>query len=573
MLSFWASANICSVDPSCFKTHSIALHSLNGVLAFGTVFLLASMLGYGSRTARLMAFFCAAAWTVHPYHVTTVLYAVQRMTILAGTFSLLAIYLLLRSLDQKRSNTVRFALTATSVLVCAPLATLSKENGVLTIFILAAIIGTLPQPNDQAFRIQRAFVLGSAAFVTAAAILAIPALSLLSGYHYRDFDIWQRLMTESRVMWHYVANIIAPSTHEISIFHDDWVISDSLLSPPTTLLAFVGWLAIVSALPFLYRFNRLAGLGVTMFLVGHMAESTILPLEIAYDHRNYLPSLGLILALTALGTHVVARQQSASVAWFGATAWIGALAGATWVLAERWSDPVALARVEAINHPASARAHLHAAHSLFGAAASSTDAAQKFILSADAARHLRQSISLSHDSPAPLIMLATIYLQGSNPLPEQDRELLLTLARSSLIDATTIGGIQALARCIADGACRTDPIVPEFLQEILKNDTLRPSYTAHVSTALGVLLAEHYGQPEAGLEYLLSGVSHGNQDPDSVIYALKLALELDNRCAAARILNYARRHYPETLHRIQISQAADEFLAASAEDDSCATLK
>jgi hypothetical protein len=39
---------------------------------------------------------------------------------------------------------------------------------------------------------------------------------------------------------------------------------------------------------------------VLWFLVGHSLESTVFPLEIIHEHRNYLPALGPLLALTYL---------------------------------------------------------------------------------------------------------------------------------------------------------------------------------------------------------------------------------------------------------------------------------
>ena len=37
-------------------------------------------------------------------------------------------------------------------------------------------------------------------------------------------------------------------------------------------------------------------MGVLWFLAGHLLESSFIGLVIAFEHRNYLPSLGILLA-------------------------------------------------------------------------------------------------------------------------------------------------------------------------------------------------------------------------------------------------------------------------------------
>ncbi len=41
-------------------------------------------------------------------------------------------------------------------------------------------------------------------------------------------------------------------------------------------------------------------LAVLFFLVGHSMESTLIPLEMVYEHRNYLPGMLVCLALAAV---------------------------------------------------------------------------------------------------------------------------------------------------------------------------------------------------------------------------------------------------------------------------------
>jgi len=50
----------------------------------------------------------------------------------------------------------------------------------------------------------------------------------------------------------------------------------------------------------LLRRSPLATFEILFLFAGHRLESTLIPLELAFEHRNYLPSLGLILAAADL---------------------------------------------------------------------------------------------------------------------------------------------------------------------------------------------------------------------------------------------------------------------------------
>ena len=80
-------------------------------------------------------------WIVHPIQVSTVLYVVQRMTLLASLFVLLGIvgYLFGRQLHTEGAKATGILLMTVSPLVGAVLGLLSKENGVLLYAYLGVI--------------------------------------------------------------------------------------------------------------------------------------------------------------------------------------------------------------------------------------------------------------------------------------------------------------------------------------------------------------------------------------------------------------------------------------------------
>jgi hypothetical protein len=110
------------------------------------------------------------------------------------------------------------------------------------------------------------------------------------------------------------------------------------------------------------RRGRLLAFGVSFFLVGHALESTVFPLELYFEHRNYLPSVGIWFALVAL---VAQLQQRWPILRDWVTAGLALLLLRNVVLlgsqAVIWSD-LHLVSMDAANyHPRSPRALLELA--------------------------------------------------------------------------------------------------------------------------------------------------------------------------------------------------------------------
>ena len=60
-------------------------------------------------------------------------------------------------------------------------------------------------------------------------------------------------------------------------------------------------------------------LALLFFLVGHSMESTVIPLEMVYEHRNYLPGMLVCLAMAAAIVLPAARSKRLSV-WYPSSA-------------------------------------------------------------------------------------------------------------------------------------------------------------------------------------------------------------------------------------------------------------
>jgi len=163
-------------------------------------------------------------------------------------------------------------------------------------------------------------------------------------------------MTETRMIFHYLQWIVYPSIEQYGLYHDDIRLSQSLRSPMTTLFSLIGLaaltvLALVSrkTLPWL-------GFGIGFFLLGHSLESTVFPLELVFEHRNYLPSLGIVMVLVLAAQTLIRRNNiSAGVYLSVAVAIFVFVCSMTYLRSIEWSSFIGQMRAAAERHPHSAR--------------------------------------------------------------------------------------------------------------------------------------------------------------------------------------------------------------------------
>ena len=361
MATFVAERAFVGDDVRWSKAINIGLHLLNGLLL---AWLIHRLLG-AADYARVMAVALLAAglWLVSPLWVSTVLYAVQRMAMLACTLMLLALiaYTYWRErYSAGEKGILRFAL----VIVCATLAVFAKENGVvvLPVLLLLELLWFGCRRGDRVdqrmlYQVLGALVLGG---VFVIAVFALAPERFLAHYALREFTLVERLLTQSRILWDYLGQLVWPDVARMGLYHDDVVLSRSIMSPITTLHALVAWCAALLLAAAISRFalGRRVAFCLLLFLVGHSVESTVLPLELYFEHRNYFPGiavfllLALLLAELARRWRVVARPVMAYLALA-----LLMLSFNTSSQVEIWANSYLLRFNQISAHPASFRAN------------------------------------------------------------------------------------------------------------------------------------------------------------------------------------------------------------------------
>ncbi len=289
---------------------NVLIHTTTAFCLFWAITLLSGVSRLRSRMSfvYLTAVVAALLWAVNPVQTQAVTYIVQRMASMAALFYLLAIicFIKLRTVKSQAAK-YRYIIL---LLVCFLFSFWSKENAVLLPLSLVLIDSIFFTKNVRLY--QWGFFVLFVAFILSCSFLLIGGEKLLPpfmDYSTRSFSLQERLLSEPRIVVFYLSLLFYPLPERLSLLHHI-DLSTSLLHPFTT------WIAIVF-LTFLVVFSiwnlqkkPFFSFAVLFFLINHLVESTILPLELVYEHRNYLPSFFLFWPVVLLVLETVNRFWS-----------------------------------------------------------------------------------------------------------------------------------------------------------------------------------------------------------------------------------------------------------------------
>lgn len=367
MLSFLIDAKDWPAPPGPFKVHNILIHLFTGVVLFWTLRLglEQARVAETKRATVWIAAIAAALWMLHPFHVSTVLYIVQRMAQLSAFFSLVGLcgYLYGRRL-LPLAPAKAYWIMSLSIGIGGSLAVLSKENGTLLpllILVVEWVLLSRDQTRRPDWRWQTIFLFLPSLFVVGylvrAGIMGGESMAIRRG-----FDVSERLLTEARVVLEYLWNLLIPRPHTQGMFRDGLEVSTSLLQPASTLAAVLVLSALlVSAIVFRKRAPLYAA-AILFFLAGHLLESTTISLELVFEHRNYLPAALLFLPLAQLLVWAFSKTKPLALA--ATIALFVVYAGALAARADHWSNRTQLYMLWGMVNPDSARAQVSVANEL-----------------------------------------------------------------------------------------------------------------------------------------------------------------------------------------------------------------
>ncbi|MDM8561062.1 tetratricopeptide repeat protein [Candidatus Parabeggiatoa sp. HSG14] len=366
LFTFALQANDWPLNPFGFKYVNLMIHLLNGCLVFWLILLITRIIALPEKRSLLLALLTTTVWLLHPLQVSTVLYVVQRMTQLSALFTLtgLLVYLQGRQLMAQDKLKSGFFWISFSVIFGGLLATLSKENGILLVLYIivleATVLRALPKPR---FWQAWASVFLYLPLILLAFYFIAHIDSLLQGYETRHFTMGERLLTQASVLTDYIAKILLLRPYGFGLYHDDFPISHSLLTPPTTLIA-VSFIVVMFVIAvWVRRLWPVFAFGILWFFAGHILESSFIGLVLYFEHRNYLPMLGIIFlafyGILKLFDYILdpyLRKIAISLSVF----WLALFPLITWSQTDLWSKPIVQTAFWVHQSPKSLAAQSHA---------------------------------------------------------------------------------------------------------------------------------------------------------------------------------------------------------------------
>lgn len=335
LASFLLDDNTWPSHAPWFKQTNLYIHLLCGLLlCWATLLLARNLKSVTEQQAQWIAVLACALWMLHPYMVSTTLYVVQRMAQLATLFSLagIVLYLHARLSLQKTPKRAYFWMTF-AIGLFTVLATYSKENGALLPLLILCIEFCLPKDGKPAWQWRAVF-------------LWLPSLAL--GYKLatyinlsenpwpnRNFNMIERLLTEARIVCEYLFHLFVPRIEGNGLYQDGYVISRSLWQPVTTVPAIAFLSGLLGFAFWVRRKAPVVALAILFFFAAHLMESTVVGLELYFEHRNYQAALFLFLPLAWYCVVFTPRFKLLPLV---AVVILAILASMTWLRANLWSD-------------------------------------------------------------------------------------------------------------------------------------------------------------------------------------------------------------------------------------------
>lgn len=300
-------------------------------------------------------FFTAFIWLVHPLQTQSVAYLVQRMNSLAAVFYILSMlfYVKSRLNDDDRRKWQLLAGCAIAGLLAVGTKQIAATLPLFIILYEWFFFQGLSLKWGRRHILVLVGIFLSLIVISLIYLGTDPIARILSAYGHRDFTLTQRVLTQFRVIIFYISLLLWPQPSRLNLDHD-FALSHSLTDPLATLMAMMIIIAMIALAILTARREPLLSYGIFWFLGNLVIESSVIGLELVFEHRNYLPSMFAILAMVALALRYAKPTWTAAIALCAVgilfTAW-------TFERNRIWVDELSLYRDCAEKSPAKARPH------------------------------------------------------------------------------------------------------------------------------------------------------------------------------------------------------------------------
>ncbi|MFT5728438.1 MAG: Tfp pilus assembly protein PilF [Desulforhopalus sp.] len=371
-LSFALNYLLDGFDVQGYHFLNIILHICSSIFLFlllrATLFLPVNREKYGGFSS--IAFLTALLWLVHPVGTQSVTYIVQRMNSMAAMFYLLSMLLYVTGrryqvMTEQRPQKLKAYALFTGSGLAALLAIGSKEiAATLPVMILMYEWYFFQNLSLAWLRRRLPWVVG------AVAIICLLIFFYLHGHLLqvflnndcpgRDFTKAERILTQFRVIVHYIELLLYPNPSRLFLDYN-FSLSRSLVEPVTTFFSAGFLISTLIAAILLSRKERLLSFCLLWFFGNLVIESSVICLEIIFEHRTYLPSTFFILFVTATLYRISPNNRAISLFLVGIT-----LLFCYWTVERNkvWQRPEIFWKDCVVQYPDKARPHNNLGYAL-----------------------------------------------------------------------------------------------------------------------------------------------------------------------------------------------------------------
>lgn len=493
LLSFALNHALTGMDPFWLKLSGILLHAFNGILVWALCRRLFELLPANASPAApgaLAAFLVAAAWLVHPLQASSVLYVVQRMELGAATGVLLALltYLRARQCQLGGRHGWPWLLGAVAAVVFG---VGFKESAALApgfAFLIELLLLRFRR-SDGSLSIAwiAAYAVAFVSALLAYLYIVLPITASNSAYEARDFTPDERLLTQLPVLAMYLKQIVLPLPDSLVFYYDNFPVSRGLFSTPHTAWAGALLLTLLATAMATWRRWPLVTLGIGWFFVAHALTSNVIPLELAFEHRNYLALLGVLLAtvqpLCTLGRrlHTDARAVLTVLP-------VLVLFALCMLQAATWGDPMRLSWTLENRNPESPRASYYLGEQFL--ALSKNDATTPAW--SLARQQFTRAAALPGGSPLAIQGLIVMDARAGRDIDAETWRRFRVKLTERPLHPQSVGALYAVSNCRIAKQCRLsdDELLKTFVAVLTRNPDSATAHTLYANFAWNVL-ADH----------------------------------------------------------------------------------
>jgi len=488
MLSFGLNTYFSGVNAYPMKLTNLVVHLLTGVILILISRIILSRWKQDnvvSLNPDLIAVLVGFCWLIPPFNLTPVLYIVQRMTSLASLFALLSLlsycHLGTTKLTVPRALILNLCMGISSVL-----ALYSKEIAVLIPFQIL-VIELCVFRFKYTKKIEKYYLIS---FYSICVALPLTFLlqyffvhfeTLENAFLHREFTMQERVLTESRIVLWYLKMTLVPNLNHMGLILDSFPLSKTLFDPAVTIIFISTIIGLLSLALFTIPKYPFIAFGIFWFFVSHTLESSILNLDLAYEHRNYLASYGILILLISCILYFLRSKRKRRFAFSLCIAWILALGLTTHLRVGHWGNILKLAIHDVENHPESEKAHLILSQTYETYYLLEKDEKRKSLLFAQALNHIDKASLINPQSLRPKTSkIFLLSLKGEKPTKNELVSLTQSL-QTGVIDSSTTTTLQQLTRCIFDKNCTLDSqTYITIMASALSNPAINSEYKSHL---------------------------------------------------------------------------------------------